>query len=55
MRGARIKFIDIHPEDMNMDENQIENVITTKTKAIVPVHYGGVSANLKYNGGIKDC
>ena len=46
MRGARIKFIDIHPEDMNMDENQIEDAITTKTKAIVPVHYGGVSCNM---------
>lgn len=43
LRGAKIVFVDIHPETMNIDETKIEAAITEKTKAIVPVHYAGVS------------
>jgi len=42
LRGAKIVFVDIRPDTMNIDENKIENAITSKTKAIVPVHYAGV-------------
>ena len=45
-RGAKIIFVDIRPDTMNMDETKIESAITAKTKAIVPVHYAGVSCNM---------
>lgn len=43
LRGARIVFVDIHPETMNIDETKMEAAITEKTKVICPVHYAGVS------------
>lgn len=43
LRGATCVFVDIRPETMNIDERLIEDAITEKTKAIVPVHYAGVS------------
>ena len=46
LRGARIVFIDINPKTMNMDENLIEDAITEKTKAILPVHYAGIACNM---------
>ena len=46
LRGAKIVFIDINPKIMNMDENLIEDAITEKTKAILPVHYAGVACNM---------
>ncbi len=46
LHGAKIKFVDIHPETMNIDERLIEAAITSKTKAIVPVHYAGVSCKM---------
>ncbi|HGJ5863464.1 MAG TPA: dTDP-4-amino-4,6-dideoxygalactose transaminase [Arsenophonus nasoniae] len=46
LRGATIVFIDIRPDTMNMDENKIEAAITTKTRAIVPVHYAGVACEM---------
>ena len=46
LRGATIVFIDIRPDTMNMDENLIEEAITDKTKAIVPVHYAGVACEM---------
>ncbi len=46
LRGAKIVFIDIRPDTMNMDENLIEAAITEKTKVIVPVHYAGVSCDM---------
>ena len=42
LRGAKAVFVDIRPETMNIDERLIEDAITEKTKAIVPVHYAGV-------------
>lgn len=46
LRGAKIVFVDVRPDTMNIDEKLIENAITEKTKAIVPVHYGGVSCEM---------
>ncbi|WP_066356042.1 dTDP-4-amino-4,6-dideoxygalactose transaminase [Aliarcobacter skirrowii] len=43
LRGAKIVFVDIRPDTMNIDETKIEEAITSKTKAIVPVHYAGVA------------
>ena len=45
-RGATIVFVDIRPDTMNIDENLIEDAITEKTKAIVVVHYAGVSCEM---------
>ncbi len=44
--GAKIVFIDIRPDTMNMDESLVEAAITPRTKAIVPVHYGGVACEM---------
>lgn len=46
LRGAKIVFVDIRPDTMNIDENLIEQAITTKTKIIVPVHYAGVGCEM---------
>lgn len=46
LRGAKIVFVDIRPDTMNIDEKKIEAAITKKTKAIVPVHYAGVSCEM---------
>lgn len=46
LRGATIVFVDIRPDTMNVDENLIEDAITEKTKAIVPVHYGGIACEM---------
>ena len=42
LRGARLVFIDIRPDTLNIDETKIEGAITERTKVIVPVHYAGV-------------
>ena len=46
LRGAKIVFVDIRPDTMNIDETLIEAAITEKTKAIVPVHYAGVACEM---------
>ena len=46
LRGAKVVFVDIRPDTMNIDETLIENAITDKTVAIVPVHYAGVSCEM---------
>lgn len=46
LRGAKIVFVDIRPDTLNINENLIENAITKKTKAIVVVHYAGVSCEM---------
>ncbi len=46
LRGATAVFVDIRPDTMNIDENLIEDAITEKTKAIVPVHYAGVACEM---------
>ena len=44
--GAKLVFVDIRPDTMNIDETKIEAAITEKTKAIVPVHYAGVACEM---------
>lgn len=46
LRGAKVVFVDIRPDTMNIDENLIEQAITPKTRAIVPVHYAGVACEM---------
>ncbi len=46
LRGARIVFVDIRPDTLNLDESLLEQAITEKTKAIVPVHYAGVACEM---------
>lgn len=46
LRGAKVVFVDIRPDTMNIDEQKIEAAITKKTKAIIPVHYAGVSCEM---------
>lgn len=46
LRGAKAVFVDIRPDTMNIDETKIEAAITERTKAIVPVHYAGVSCEM---------
>ena len=46
LRGAQPVFIDIRPDTLNLDENQIERLITPRTKAIIPVHYAGVGCEM---------
>ena len=45
-RGAKVVFVDIRPDTMNIDESLIEQAITEKTRAIVPVHYAGVGCEM---------
>lgn len=46
LRGAKVIFVDIRPDTMNIDENLIEDAVTHKTRAIVPVHYAGVACEM---------
>lgn len=46
LRGAKIVFVDIRPDTLNIDETKIEAAITERTKAIVPVHYAGVACEM---------
>ena len=45
-RGARLVFVDIRPDTMNIDEKKIERAVTERTKVIIPVHYAGVSCEM---------
>ncbi len=47
LRGASIRFVDIRPDTLNMDEQKLEQLITKNTKVIVPVHYAGVACEMK--------
>ncbi len=46
LRGAKLVFVDIRPDTMNIDEKLIEEAITDKTKVIAPVHYAGVGCEM---------
>ena len=46
LAGAKLVFVDIRPDTMNIDEKKIEQAITEHTKAIVPVHYAGVACEM---------
>ncbi len=47
LRGAKLVFVDIRPDTLNLDEKLIEQAITIRTKAIVPVHYAGVGCEME--------
>lgn len=46
LRGAKVVFVDVRPDTMNIDETLIEAAITDRTKAIVPVHYAGIACEM---------
>lgn len=46
LRGAKVVFVDIRPDTMNIDENLIEDAITEKTRAIAVVHYAGIGCEM---------
>ena len=46
LRGAKPVFIDIRPDTLNIDENQLEGLITPHTRAVIPVHYAGVGCEM---------
>ena len=45
LHGARVRFVDIRPDTLNIDPKAVEAAITERTRAIVPVHYAGVAAD----------
>lgn len=46
LAGAKLVFVDIRPDTMNIDETKIEDAITEKTKVVIPVHYAGVACEM---------
>ena len=54
LRGAKIVFVDSRSDHPGMDEDQVEELITAKTKAIVAVHYAGVACNMEKLRTIAD-
>ena len=46
LRGARLRFADIRPDTLNIDEKQIEPLISPRTRAVVPVHYAGIGCEM---------
>ncbi len=46
LRGAVIRFIDVRPDTLNLDETLLEGMITSRTRAILPVHYAGVACEM---------
>jgi dTDP-4-amino-4,6-dideoxygalactose transaminase len=46
LQGARPRFVDIRPDTLNLDESLLEAAITPRTRAIFPVHYGGVGCEM---------
>ena len=46
LRGAKLVFVDIRPDTLNMDETKLPALITDRTKVIVPVHYAGVACEM---------
>ncbi len=59
LAGARLVFVDVRPDTMNIDEAKIEEAITDRTKAICAVHYAGVACemdtimNIAHRHGLK--
>jgi dTDP-4-amino-4,6-dideoxygalactose transaminase len=47
LRGARIVFADVRPDTLNLDERQVERLLTPRTRAIVPVHYAGIGCEME--------
>lgn len=54
LRGAKVVFVDIRPDTMNIDEQLIEDAITPRTRAIVPVHYAGVGCDMNSINAIAE-
>ena len=52
LRGATRKFVDIHPDTLNMDERLVEQAITPRTKVIVPVHYASIGCEMAAIGAL---
>lgn len=52
LRGAKPVFVDVRPDTLNLDETQLERLITERTRAIVPVHYAGVGCEMDAIGAI---
>lgn len=52
LRGAKPVFVDIRPDTLNLDETQLERLISDRTRAIVPVHYAGVGCEMDVIGSI---
>jgi len=52
LRGARMVFADIRPDTLNLDERQLEGLVTPRTKVVVPVHYAGVGCEMDVIGEI---
>ena len=52
LRGAKIVFADIRSDTLNLDERELEGLISSRTKAIVPVHYAGVGCEMDVIGEI---
>ena len=46
LRGARLRFVDIRPDTLNLDETRLEEAISDRTVAIVPVHYAGIGCEM---------
>lgn len=54
LRGARIVFADVRPDTLNLDEAQLPDLLTERTRAVVAVHYGGVGSELDELGRALD-
>jgi len=54
LRGSKIVFSDIRSDTLNMDESRLEGLVTSRTKAIVPVHYAGVACEMNAIGAIAE-
>ncbi|MGB8276230.1 MAG: dTDP-4-amino-4,6-dideoxygalactose transaminase [Alphaproteobacteria bacterium] len=52
LRGAKLVFVDIRPDTLNLDETLLDAAVTERTKAIVPVHYAGVACEMDRIGEI---
>lgn len=52
LRGATPVFVDVRPDSLNLDERLLEERITSRTRAIVPVHYAGVGCDMEAIGEI---
>ena len=46
VRGATIRFADVRPDTLNLDESQLSQLITDRTRVVVPVHYAGVACDM---------
>jgi dTDP-4-amino-4,6-dideoxygalactose transaminase len=52
LRGARVVFADVRPDTLNLDERHVAELVTPRTRAIVPVHYAGVGCEMDALGAI---